>query len=56
MIDTLINYMLQDKKNQSGKINFTLLHSIGHAVTDCLIDVAAVRSFFQAQENDMYLS
>ena len=32
----LIQFMLNDKKNHSGKINFSLLDSIGNCVIDQL--------------------
>ena len=31
ILEKLTNYMLNDKKNQSGLVNFTLLNHIGHA-------------------------
>lgn len=33
--DELYRYMLHDKKNENGDINFVLLQEIGQAVTDC---------------------
>lgn len=37
-IDDIFEYMLADKKNTDGRINFTLLKSIGNAVYDCTAD------------------
>lgn len=35
--DVLLPYLIQDKKNNDGKINFTLLRKIGHPIIDILI-------------------
>ncbi|MDA3866244.1 MAG: 3-dehydroquinate synthase [Salinivirgaceae bacterium] len=37
-IDKLMDYMQQDKKNEHGKINFTLLNDIGNFKTDCVVE------------------
>ena len=35
ILEKLLPYMRNDKKNHDGHLNFTLLDSIGHAVPDC---------------------
>ncbi|MBR4135957.1 MAG: 3-dehydroquinate synthase [Bacteroidales bacterium] len=45
--DRIMYYMRQDKKNREGRINFTLLDTIGKARPDCLIEAEQVRAFFQ---------
>ncbi|MFO7862930.1 MAG: 3-dehydroquinate synthase family protein, partial [Salinivirgaceae bacterium] len=37
-IDKLMIYMQQDKKNENGKINFTLLANAGNFKTDCVVE------------------
>ena len=40
--ESMLGYMRKDKKNQSNKINFTLLSSIGKAEINCEVDLSVV--------------
>ena len=42
--DALIDLMRHDKKNENGKINFTLLKSAGEAVINQSVDESDIRN------------
>ncbi len=46
-MDDIYEYMLADKKNMDGRINFTLLKSTGNAVYDCTADRSLIEKSIQ---------
>lgn len=45
LLERLTHFMLNDKKNSKGMINFTLLDHIGHAIPDFQISSSEIQSY-----------
>ena len=48
-IDSILNFMKSDKKNNSNNINLILLKNIGKPVINSNIKISKIRSFFKKE-------
>ncbi len=51
----LLNYMKHDKKSAAGEYNFSLLHSPGDVVVDCVVDEETVKNAFDIYRDLMHI-